>query len=687
MIGKPQVSDIKVAGRLKYFASVWYGLTSDRHILDIVKNYHIEFESGLEPFQKFPQKPIKISVLEQNSLDLEITKFLEKGIIEKCYTEKGEFISNVFLRLKKDGSFRMILNLKKINDFVAYHKFKMDTLESVIQLVNPGCFMASIDLKDAYYTISIAIEHRKYLRFLWRDKMFQFTCLPNGLASAPRIFTKLLKPIFAHLRLLGHIVVGYIDDTYIQGNNYQDCLENVQATSKILTDCGFVLHPTKSVLVPSQQLIYLGFIIDSSTMTIKMTNEKIGKMISAFADILSKRKVNIRHLAEIIGLIVATFSGAEYGPLHYRILEIEKASQLKFNRGKYESTCFISDDCKSEIQWWIENINHQNRHISHGKPHFTLFSDSSKKGWGGHDGSVSTGGRWTEQEQEFHINYLEILAIFFVLKSFCSQVKNKHVRIFTDNATAKAYINNMGGTRSPLCNRIAKDIWVWCLDRNIWLSIGFVAGKDNVMADRNSRIFVNQTAEWMLRQELFEKMTNLLGKPEIDLFASRLNNQLNQYVSWHPDPGAAFIDAFNLNWHNIQFYAFPPFSLIARCLPKCITDEAEGILITPLWPTQFWFPQLLQLIQGKPVMFPQHKLVLHQPLHPQSPHPLWRSLKLVAWKISGRDFAKRAFQRRPQTSLWTPGVHLLKDNTPPTSTDGFSSVNVKTLIQFDRIYL
>ena len=111
-------------------------------------------------------------------------------------------------------------------------------------------------------------------------------------------------------------------------------------------------------------------------------------------------------------------------------------------------------------------------------------------------------------------------------------------------------------------------------------------------------------------------MTNLLGKPEIDLFASRLNNQLNQYVSWHPDPGAAFIDAFNLNWHNIQLYAFPPFSLIARCLQKCITDEAEGILITPLWPTQFWFPQLLQLIRGKPVMFPHHKAGVYMPTTP-----------------------------------------------------------------------
>ena len=110
----------------------------------------------------------------------------------------------------------------------------MDTLESVTQLVNPGCFMASIDLKDAYYTIYIASGHRKYLRFLWRDKMFQFTCLPNGLASAPRMFTKLLKSIFAHLRFLGHIVVGYNDDNYIQGNNYQDCLEMFKPHQKFL---------------------------------------------------------------------------------------------------------------------------------------------------------------------------------------------------------------------------------------------------------------------------------------------------------------------------------------------------------------------------------------------------------------------------------------------------------------------
>ena len=70
----------------------------------------------------------------------------------------------------------------------------MDTSESAIRIIKPDCYMASIDLKDAYYTVAIAEEHQKYLKFLFDidRKLYQYTCLPNGLSSAPCIFTKLL---------------------------------------------------------------------------------------------------------------------------------------------------------------------------------------------------------------------------------------------------------------------------------------------------------------------------------------------------------------------------------------------------------------------------------------------------------------------------------------------------------------
>jgi hypothetical protein len=129
-----------------------------------------------------------------------------KGVISQTLHEPGEFISRIFIRPKKDGTYRLILNLKKLNNFVKYHHFKMETIHTATQLMKKNCYMASIDLRDAYYSVP-------YLKFSWRNVLYRFTCLPNGLASAPRIFTKLLKPVYATLRSQGHVSFGYIDDS------------------------------------------------------------------------------------------------------------------------------------------------------------------------------------------------------------------------------------------------------------------------------------------------------------------------------------------------------------------------------------------------------------------------------------------------------------------------------------------
>jgi hypothetical protein len=68
--------------------------------------------------------------------------------------------------------------------------FKMDTFESAIKLITKGTFMASVDLRHAYYSVNMAPEHQKILRFMWDNKIYQYTCLPNGLACAPRFFYK-----------------------------------------------------------------------------------------------------------------------------------------------------------------------------------------------------------------------------------------------------------------------------------------------------------------------------------------------------------------------------------------------------------------------------------------------------------------------------------------------------------------
>ena len=156
----------------------------------------------------------QLSLPEQRAIDDEIRSFLSKHIIEKSHFEPGQVISPIFIRPKKEsGKFCVIFNLHALNEYVAYHKFKMDTLQSAISLMKPG-FMTSIDLRDAYYSYPGSPTYRKYFKFIWRDQLYQFTCLPMGLSSSPRIFTKIMKPVFAHLRgEWGHCCFGYIDDS------------------------------------------------------------------------------------------------------------------------------------------------------------------------------------------------------------------------------------------------------------------------------------------------------------------------------------------------------------------------------------------------------------------------------------------------------------------------------------------
>ena len=116
----------------------------------------------------------------------EINKLIGKGVIEYTEHEKGEFISAIFFRSKSDGTSRLILNLKTLNEFLEYNHFKMETVHSVADLIQSHCYMTSIDLKDAYYSVKISEEDSKYLKFYAGKLFLKFVVLPNGLSSGPQ---------------------------------------------------------------------------------------------------------------------------------------------------------------------------------------------------------------------------------------------------------------------------------------------------------------------------------------------------------------------------------------------------------------------------------------------------------------------------------------------------------------------
>lgn len=111
-------------------------------------------------------------------------------MLERCQEAEGQFISNVFLKPKPNAKYHMILDPSILKGDLSYPHFKMENLQTALDLMTPGCFMASLGLADAFYSIPIEEGYRKFLRLRWEGQLLQYTCLPNGLAQAPRNFYK-----------------------------------------------------------------------------------------------------------------------------------------------------------------------------------------------------------------------------------------------------------------------------------------------------------------------------------------------------------------------------------------------------------------------------------------------------------------------------------------------------------------
>ena len=671
-----------VGGRLRAYINEWDKLTSDSSILQAISGYKLEFVDDLfGPLpQQRPPMPYRLNLDEELAVDMEIQKLLQKNVIELSEPEGGQFISNVFTRPKKDGGHRMILDLSELNRCIVYRHFKMDTLDTARNLVTPHCYMASLDLRDAYYSVPIAEEFRKFLKFLWKNRLYQYKALPNGLSAGPRLFTKILKPPFSKLRSIGHMITGYIDDTFIVSPSQEGTGKAVRDTAGLLESLGFIIHPEKSVFTPKQEIEYLGFVINSVNMKVQLPATKRQEIKAACSSLLTKETHRIKTVASVIGKLVAAFPAVQYGPLYYRTLEKEKTIALRNNGGHFDRKMQLSWAAKNELQWWLDHIDTAFSKITRGAPDLEIASDASGLGWGATNGTTDIGGRWKDADRLIapdNINYLELLAAFLALKSFCSRLRNQHIKLNIDNTTAVAYISHMGGSKSQVCNDLAKELWLWCISRCIWVSVSHLPGIQNVTADRKSRNFHDET-EWMLKPEVF-KILSKECRPKIDLFASRLNAQLPRYVSWKPDPGAEAVDALSLCWGGTTFYAFPPFCIIGKCLKKVLEDEAEGMMIVPKWPTQPWFSQLLHMLVSDPILLPKSSTLLTLP-GTQYIHPLHDKLDLICCRLSGNPLRVQEYQQRLQTSCHL-GASPLNGSTMATLRDGFTFLVNDRLIQ------
>ena len=368
---------------------------------------------------------------------------------------------------------------------------------------------------------------------------------------------------------------------------------------------------------------------------------------------LNSNEISLQRLSSLIGKLLATAPAMTPARLQTRYLMMWHIQELR-KPATYSTMTQLNDLSREELKWWIENLKiNKGNSIQTRQPDIIIQTDAALTGWGAHCQGNKTGGPWTREESMLHINILELKAVYLALRTFTTMEKPSHIHFQIDNTCAIAYLLKMGGTKNQTMTKIAKEIWDYLLSNKITITAEYLPSKLNQVADWESR-HVEDSTEWKIDPQVFLDLCSLRGTPEIDLFASRISNQLPQYMSLKQDPYSIATDAMQQDWCHKYMYAFPPFNMVGQVLRKTQKHQNQLLIITPIWVTQTWYPLLLQMSIDYPILIPPKENLLKNSRGENHPLLSNSTLELGAWLVSGRDWKQKEFQKELLNSCQLP---------------------------------
>ncbi len=587
---------------LRQFISAWKVIPGiSRWLLNVIeRGYTLQFRRRPPRFNGVVQS--LTSPRNAQALRQEIGCLLEKGAVERVPPHELEsgFYSRYFVVPKRDGGLRPILDLRPINRALCERQFRMVTLKQILAQIRPGDWFASVDLKDAYFHIQIAPHHRRFLRFAFENTAYQYSVLPFGLALAPRTFSKCVDAALSPLRAGGMRILNYLDDWLILAQSRDTLLSHIDSLLIHLESLGLCVNRRKSILAPSQSILYLGVCIDSLEMRARLSRERVAAILSYLRHFREGSFVHLKEFQRLLGLMASASAVCHLGLLHMRPLQLWLKTRVPWTAWTSgRLSIAVTRGCIEALAPW-RNPNFFSRGVPLGlvTSRVVVTTDASTLGWGAVCEGMPASGQWSEPQIRWHINRLELEAVFLALKEFQAQLERQHVLIRTDNTSVVAYINRQGGVRSKALCKQAAMLLLWADSRLLSIRATHIPGLLNRGADMLSRRRIPQ-GEWRLHPESVRMIWNLYGEAEVDLFATSENAHCPSFFSLSHSPLEG--DALTARWPTARLYAFPPIKILPLVLCKIREERASVILIAPNWPNQPWFPDLTELLIAPPL--------------------------------------------------------------------------------------
>lgn len=571
------------------------------------------------------------AVLEHTDfVTAEIQKLLELGVVEDITNiasskDEARCVLSLVVAVNGEGKKRLCWNGKPANSLWVVPTFKLEGIDVALAMMQPGDFMFGLDLQKGYMQIPLKPVFKQFCCFHHLGRTYRYNVMPFGISTGPRDFSKLIRPLLGRWRAMGIRCTSYIDDFVFFASSMEEALRFRAIVLEDLRKLGWRLSVEKSQLNPAQIIRHLGFILCSvPTVSVAIPEGKLVNMKATIDRILGRQsgRCSGRELAVITGRLqsmrvalpaVALLTRSLYGGLASLFVGVGRSGYIDF-----DAVLTLDVAMKQELRFWrFSGLDWKGRKLAKAPVTQVLYTDASGMGYGGVLLRVLKRIRDGEPEPALMMNsmwedvasvdsvYTELLGLLNCMVSGVKQIAGTAVLHRGDNLSTFFMVKNGGSRKSDRLNKLVRAIHLFCLMYGVELSSQYVGAGVIIKSGADMLSREADYTDCSLRDDKFEMLWRWGGPFDYDRFASGRTAKRDpdtrvrlKFATLFLDREAEVVDSLSQDWRGVRNYAFPPVVMILRVLKLVIRQEADTVLVVPNWPTQSWWPLLMQFSKG-----------------------------------------------------------------------------------------
>jgi hypothetical protein len=513
---------------------------------------------------------------------------------------------------------------RTLNTSLTIPRLRMETLPMALRLVEERDVMVVGDLEAGYNHMLLHPACRCFYRYRVDGRSFQMRVLFFGLATAPYIFSRTVSQLWKFLRRpqentaeelnvkrLGLRASGFLDDLIV--------VERQERMSVVLSRW---VWPVSAVLgfcwgvkcrwAPSTSAKYLGLVVDSAAMMVRLPKDKCEQIKLGARYVLKTKTVQILTLLRTVGRLRAAALAIpwsqlfawELGRLVAPVVQSElphperlepRALARRWKR-ILRLKVMVTDGARRALSWVVENLSVDSGRRWRDDNLQWLVVDASSDRAGAKLGPLCASVPFpAEVVTSLHNNQSrrEVFGSLLGLQAFQSQLAGQRVAILSDNKGQVATLNQMrNGALAPW---VAEALW-FCLESGIELhKSAWIPSREMVRRGVDGLSRFLDVNDWGLSWDAWRVLNAWAEGLQVDRFADSLNRKLPIWNSRFHEPGTTAVDAFAQDWTQVRNYACPPLALLGRVIDLVRSQKAATVLVVPHWPGQIWWPLLLRL--------------------------------------------------------------------------------------------